>query len=118
MSSLCIVGQSHVTHLRGNPSQVTKSLWVTQHRFRKMLLFDGMAHVTQDIFAHNISIKRYNFEPLISMSNQGKLLTKHKVPYLWFVKSLPWPIEIDGSKLSFYCNIFFLWQDCVQKYLA
>ena len=35
---------------------------------------------------------------------------------LFIVKSLPWPIEIDGSKLYFYCNIFLL-QYCVQKYL-
>jgi len=35
--------------------------------------------------------------------NQGKLLTKHRVP--WFDKSLPWPKEIHGSKISFYRNI-------------
>ncbi len=39
------------------------------------------------------------------LMNQGKLLTKHKVP--WFVvrKSLPWPIEVNASKIYFYHNI-------------
>jgi hypothetical protein len=36
------------------------------------------AHVTKTIFAHNIEIKIYgdknnNFEPRVSMTNQGKL---------------------------------------------
>jgi len=48
-------------------------------------------------------------------TNQGKLSTKHKVP-LWFIKSLPWPLDIRGSKLSFYRNIF-LSQYREQKYL-
>jgi len=30
------------------------------------------------------------------MINQGKLLMKH----LWFVKSLLWPLEINGSKIE------------------
>jgi len=43
------------------------------------------------------------------VTNQGKLLTKHKVP--WFVVrleltlALPWPLDIHGSKISFYLNI-------------
>jgi len=36
---------------------------------------------------------------------------------LWFVKSLPWPLDIRGSKLSFYRNIF-LSQYRKQKYLV
>jgi len=36
---------------------------------------------------------------------------------LWFVKSLPWPLDIRGSKLSFYRNIF-LSQYREQKYLV
>jgi len=39
------------------------------------------------------------------MTNQGKLLTKHKVPWFWFIMSLPWPIEINGSKIFFHLNI-------------
>jgi len=30
----------------------------------------------------------------------------------FFVKSLPWPFDIHGAKLSFYRDIF-LWQYCV-----
>ena len=40
------------------------------------------AHVTYHILALNIAIKDI-FEPWISMTNPGKLLMKHKVP--WFV---------------------------------
>jgi len=41
------------------------------------------------------------------MTDQGKHLTKHEVLDLWFFKSLPWPvIEIHGSKIYFYLNIF------------
>ncbi len=36
---------------------------------------------------------------------------------LFFVKSLPWPLAIHGSKLSFYRKIF-LSQYRVQKYLV
>jgi len=36
---------------------------------------------------------------------------------LWFVKSLPWPLDIHGSELSFYRNIF-LSQYRVQKCLV
>ncbi len=36
--------------------------------------------------------------------NQGKLLTKHKYLDLWFVKSLPWPIEVNALKIYFYRN--------------
>jgi hypothetical protein len=44
------------------------------------------------------------------MTNQGKPEQNIKNLDLWFYKSLPWPIEIDGSKiffiaLSFYRNI-------------
>jgi hypothetical protein len=35
---------------------------------------------------------------------------------LWFVKRLPWPLDIHGSKLYFYRNIF-LSQYRKQKYL-
>jgi len=38
--------------------------------------------------------------------NQGKLLSNIEYLDLWFVKSLPWPIEIHGAKISFYRNIF------------
>jgi len=52
---------------------------------------------------------------------QGKLLTKHKVP--WFVVCLEltsanrnqWLKNIFFIAMSFYCNIFLL-QYCVQKY--
>jgi len=62
-----------------------------------------------DILAHNIVIKRYCniFEPWISMTNKGKLLTNHKSRYFMFLKELtlvshwnPW------LKNIFYCNIF------------
>jgi len=36
---------------------------------------------------------------------------------LWFIKSLPWPIELHGAKISFYRNIF-LSQYCVSKCLV
>jgi len=55
------------------------------------------------------------------MTNQGKLLTKHKVP--WFVVhleltlALRWLIEINGSKISFYHTIF-LSKYCVNKALS
>ncbi len=43
------------------------------------------------------------------MTNQGKLLTKHKLPSfvvrLELTLALPWSIEINGSKISFYRNI-------------
>jgi len=69
------------------------------------------------------------------LTNQGKLFKRHtliKVSYLkdipwfefclctmiyFFVNSLPWPLDIHGSELSFYCNIFLL-KYCVQKYLV
>ncbi len=39
------------------------------------------------------------------MANQGKLLTKHKVPRfvvsLELTLALPWSIEINGSKIFF-----------------
>jgi len=41
------------------------------------------------------------------MTNQGKLLMKHEVPwffvFLELTLALPWSIEINGSKISFYC---------------
>jgi len=55
------------------------------------------------------------------MTYQGKLLMKHKVP--WFMicleltLALPWSIEINDSKISFYCNIF-LSQYCASKCLV
>jgi len=40
--------------------------------------------------------------------NQGKLLTNIEYLDLWFVKSLPRPIEIHGANISFYRNIFLM----------
>jgi len=74
---------------------------------------------TLDILARDIAIKRDEIKIKLILShgclkvNQGKLL----VPWFWFVKSLPWPIEIDGSELSFYRNIF-LSQYCASKCLV
>jgi len=39
------------------------------------------------------------------MTNQSKLLKNLEYLDLWFIKSLPWPAEIDGSKWSYYRNI-------------
>jgi len=59
---------------------------------------------TRDILTHNIAI--HIFESLISIG-QGKLLTNQNQGTLCFVKSLPWlVIEIHGSKISFYRNVF------------
>jgi len=69
------------------------------------------AHVIWGILAHNIAIKKL-FEPLVLMPSQGKLFKD--IPWfcvlfmyleLIFVKSLPWPLDVYGSKLSFYYNI-------------
>jgi len=59
------------------------------------------------------------------LTNQGKLFKRHTLIWvlfmyldlIFFVKSLPWPLDIHGSKLSFYRNIF-LSQYHVQKYLV
>jgi len=52
------------------------------------------------------------------MTNQSKLLMNHESRYLMFFKSLPWlDIEIHGSKIFFYHNIF-LFQYCVPKCLV
>ena len=47
------------------------------------------------------------------MPNQGKLLKIYldfvfclcTLNYFLLIKSLPWPLDIHGSKLSFYLNI-------------
>jgi len=47
-------------------------------------------------------------------TNQGKLRKECNVPW---DKSLPWPLDIHGSKISFYRNIF-LSQYCASKRLV
>jgi len=53
---------------------------------------------TIDIFAHNISMKSQkdidNFEPWVSMTIQGKLLTKLNPRYVSVFKSLPWLVNV------------------------
>jgi len=54
------------------------------------ILSEGL--YTLDIFAHNIEVKRWkndNFEPWVSMTNQGKLLTKLSPRYVGVLKRLP-----------------------------
>jgi len=55
------------------------------------------------------------------MTNQGKLLTKHRVPLfvvcLELTLALPWSIEVSGSKIFFYRNIFLL-KYCKSKCLV
>jgi len=83
---------------------------------------------TRDIFAHNIAILRQKYIAIIGVTdfyaNQGKLLTKICTRYItsfrrlpWFLKSLPWPLDIYGSKIYFYRNIF-LSQYCASKCLV
>ncbi len=63
----------------------TKDHRKLEHRLQKKAMFQS--HM------HEITDKKTAY-------NEGWLYLD-----LWFVKSLPWPIEIDGSKLSFYRNI-------------
>jgi len=37
------------------------------------------------------------------MTNQGKVISEKT--YLDLLKSLPWPLEIHGAKISFYRNV-------------
>ncbi len=74
---------------------------------------------TRDILAHNILIKRYcNKKILLSHGFQWltKVSSQPNTKYLdlWFVKSLPWPIEVNASKISFYRNLFFIAILCVK----
>ncbi len=72
-----------------------------------------------DIFAHNILIKIWkdidNYEPWVSMTNQGKLLKNLTRGMLWFFKSfLGWSIEILFAKyLVKGCTTQILW--CAQN---
>ena len=89
---------------------------------RSVKICPSKALFTRDILTHNIAIKRYydkniflsHWFLLVKVSsqrttNQGTLC---------FVKSLPWlVIEIHGSKISFYLNIF-LSKYCVPKCLV
>jgi len=45
-----------------------------------------------------------NISNMFLLTNQGKLFKKHALINL-FVKCLPWPFDIHGSKISFYRNI-------------
>jgi hypothetical protein len=70
---------------------------------------------TRDILVHNIVIKRY-CDKNIFLSHGFQQNIKYLD--LWYIKSLPWlVIEIHGSKISFYRNIF-LSQYCVPKCLV
>jgi len=61
----------------------------------------------------NKKIKRY-WDKKLSLSYGFQWLTKvrslRNIKYLdlWFIKSLPWPIEINTSKIYFYLNSFLL----------
>jgi len=62
---------------------------------------------------NNISMKRWKdidiFETQVSMTNQGKLLTKHNTRYVVFFKSLPWL----GISQKYY--LFILYRNIVRK---
>jgi len=63
-------------------------------------------HFDGHYFDKNILPKKDIFDPLFLLAKVSSLRNM-KYLDLWFVKSLPWlVIEIHGSKLSFYRNIF------------
>jgi len=68
-------------------------------------------------FDKKICYKKIILRHRFLMINQGKLfnLCFVYVPwFIFFVKSLPWSLDIHGSKLSFHRNMFLL-QYCVSK---
>jgi len=68
-------------------------------------------------FCHTQDKKTDNFEPWISMTNQGKLLTKLNPRYVRVVKSLPW-LGIELYALKYQSMFIFSSQCYVQKYLV
>jgi len=110
-SLLKSVTVAHVTcklaanlNLKVKKSNMSFQLWKFSRLISKGLY-------TLDIFAHNIAIKRWrdidNFEPRVSMTKQGKLLTKLNPRYIRIFKILPrLGIEFYASKISmsFYRN--------------
>jgi len=101
-----------VTFSHFSPKLILKNL------FRKWLchtLKTAEAHVTRDIFAHNIAIKRYCDKKILRYlrhRNQcpAKVSYYKNTTYLvlCFVKNLPWLINrnlLTEIKISFYCNI-------------
>ncbi len=68
------------------------------------------ASFTRDILTHNIAIKRYCDKKIflshwLIMAKVSSQRTTNQGT-LSFVKSLPWPLEVNGSKISFYRNFF------------
>ncbi len=90
--------------------------------------YTSEALFTRDILAYNIVIKRY-WDKKIILSHMFPWpikisCKKHTLncfaclfTFIFFCSSLPWPLNIHGSKIYFYFNIF-LSQYCASKCLV